>query len=196
MVATATAGCGTPGADVAMLGAMRDRRAYDADPSTLEHPLSPDEVRYLMSGDAKGLARDRRALMHFLQRVLVTIEGAERQIAQLHTEVQRMQVQINSGAGRRTTMDPATAVQFAPREVVMQYADGLLRDKINIVERKEQTLDRTRAAVQQAIDELDADPSVSDDAVARVAAALGALGVAPSSGQGPGSGDADGRAQR
>ena len=142
---------------------------YVPDPATREAPVQEDEIRALVA-DGGRVLRDRRAAAHFLNRVLVTLEGNRRDFASLHRQVAEMRIKGTDGGGTSGGLDPWAAARFLPQEEFDKRASMHLRSKLDqadmvlaeITDAQRKVVGRVNA-IKYAIGTLLDDPSVPQD---------------------------------
>lgn len=83
---------------------------YELDPSLLDVALNPEEVKVLLAANGNPL-RAEAAARHFMQRVLVSLDDAQRRISQAARDLTALTAG-SAHAGKPTTLSPVDAVKF------------------------------------------------------------------------------------
>lgn len=98
-------------------------KEYVADPGDLRRPLNRTEVKDILASGGKRFAKDRKKVMHFVERVMLTLDEAARRQQSLDATNMDLKAQIAARTGYASSMDPELAVQYLPPDVLVRYAN-------------------------------------------------------------------------
>lgn len=127
--------------------------SYVPDPSTQEQPLNVREVELLIETAGKGLLKNQRALVHFLNRVLRTMHGYRDQMQRLHREMQQSQLsQEHSGAP--TTLHPIDSFRYLSEEEKKRVMDRHLEEKYDALQAELRATQAARGEVDRIVNAL------------------------------------------
>lgn len=125
---------------------MAQHEIYFDEPSDLNRVLDAREVRAILDAKGRGFVRNKRKVMHFLRRVLLTIDELTHRQRALDQLNRGLQMQIAAGTG--AAMDPELAVRYLPPERLAELAGGAAQQVSQRAERRRRDYERSSAEVQ------------------------------------------------
>ena len=120
-------------------------------------PVAVAEVEALLARGGRPISKDERKTVHFLQRVLETIDSLNVDLGHLRRRVDELSMQT-SRRGVATSLNPVDALKYASSEEIEQVVGRMTRQRLSTL----------RHQVSQSLAELDEVRSVSERGVAEV----------------------------
>lgn len=158
------------------------RATYDDSPMWADTALSPEDVEAVVEDGGKVFARNTKALMHFLRRVLITIRSYQATIRHLDGEVQDLRMS-RSRMGAPPTLSAAQMLQYMSPEQQIEAAGPALRAQYDRLERAERDAEAAKLGAQNErsrirfeLGRIGDDPEIGSVARERIAALLEQLG--------------------
>lgn len=133
---------------------MPDRAfVYDISPTRLDSLVDLEEARAVAKGDMRSLGRDGMWVGHYTKRVVSTLEALQRQIRQLHRDVQ-LANSARSRSGVSSSLSPMDQVKFLTPEQLGEAVGGAVAAQIEAATRQRLETQIAKTAVTQLINEL------------------------------------------
>lgn len=127
------------------------RNIYPAHPEELRRPLTKAEVREILEARGKKFANDKRKVMHFVERTLLTLEEAQRRYQSLEALNLDLKAQIAAQTGYSGSVDPEYALAFVDPAVLAKKGSLAAQQLAEAAEEKSRRLEAARAQIRDRL---------------------------------------------
>lgn len=127
------------------------RNTYRADPSDLRRVLTRAEVRELVAARGKGFLGNKTKVMHFVERVLLTLEETSRRQQALEALNMDLRAQISARTGYASSMDPEMALAYVEPSILAKHGNMAAQQMADAAEAKSKRFEVLRADLRSRL---------------------------------------------